>query len=151
MRYYQVRDVYNHIHSLNIALLEFFERTLLISQIERERIFLHFLIDRQKDINSYLASLSQSEISSVLDTWVDEEMESEIKPYIESLQLAKDTNTDVILTMVEESNQKACDWLTKVIELLGDGKAKDHIQNLLEHLNLKNKQLMHSAHRFDDL
>ncbi|TWX63504.1 hypothetical protein [Colwellia sp. C1TZA3] len=151
MRYHQLSEVFGHLVTLNIATVAFYERSLKVTKQERAKMFLHYLIEKQKVRNEYLmASLVDGPIK-IFEMWFDDKIDLQLLFYIENLTLDPSANSDEILIILLEVNEKIEMWLKSVSPLIINSDAKEYIQDLINYLHQKNQKIIHGVQRMDDL
>ncbi|MFT6266548.1 MAG: hypothetical protein ACJAWS_002711 [Oleiphilaceae bacterium] len=151
MRYHQLSEVFGHLVTLNNATLAFYERSLKVAKKERARIFLHYLIDKQKVRNEHLVVLLADGPIKIFEMWFDDEIDLQLLVYIEKLALDPSASSDKILIILLEVNEKIEIWLKSIAPLVINSDAKEYIQDLIQYLHQKNQQIMHGVQRMDDV
>ncbi|WP_281557819.1 hypothetical protein [Thalassomonas sp. RHCl1] len=151
MRFHQLKEVYQHVIDINKELTCLYEYFLANITDERTRIFVHFVIQKQTDAISYLNGLIKTESKSVLDSWLDEDIENKSISYIKTLKQQPNVTIDDVLAISADINEKINSWLMIIIDVSTNQTVKEHIQNLIELQSSKYQQLLHSAHRMDDI
>lgn len=151
MRFHQIKEIYQHIKDINQQFETLCEQLLTETKDERLRMFIHFIIDKQHENNDYLNKLIKSESHKVTDSWVDEEIENKIaKQFIDYEQRTIFT-VDDILTINIEIIETMNNWLLLIVDVSTNQTVKDHILDLIARQSQQSHQLVHSAHRMDDL
>ncbi|WDE02434.1 hypothetical protein [Thalassomonas actiniarum] len=151
MRFHQLKEVYQHVIDINKELTCLYEYFLANITDERTRIFVHFVIQKQTDAISYLNGLIKTESKSVLDSWLDEDIENKSINYIRTLKQQPNVTIDDVLAISADINEKINSWLMIIIDVSTNQTVKEHIQNLIELQSSKYQQLLHSAHRMADI
>ncbi|MBA6391222.1 hypothetical protein H4J38_10610 [Colwellia sp. BRX10-3] len=151
MRYHQLSEVFEHLITLNTATLAFYERSLKVTEQERARMFLHYLTDKQKVRNQYLmTSLIEAPIK-IFEMWFDDDIDEQLLVYIEKLALAPNANSEKIIAVMLEINEKIEMWLRSILPLIINNYSKEYIQDLINNLHQKNRQIMHGLQRMNDV
>ncbi|XQW86844.1 hypothetical protein ACOYR1_09025 [Thalassotalea piscium] len=151
MRYHQLKEIYEHVIEINQELNGLYDFFLENTKDERTRIFLHYIIDKQAENILDLKKLSSDESVSVLDTWIDEDIEHKLSELINSFKQNTEVSFDLVLSATTEVRIQLTDWLQIIKDLVGSETVKTHVENLIEFQTLKSQQLVHSAHRMDDI
>ena len=151
MRYHQLSEVFEHLVKLNGATLSFYEKCLKVTKQERSRMFLHYLVDKQKFRKEHLIAFLADGPTKVFNMWFDDEIDTRLLAVIEKSVPNPDASTDVILTTLTEFNEKIEGWLQVVLSTVTNDQASQYIQNLIDYLHHANQQIMHAVHRMDDL
>ncbi|WDE08904.1 hypothetical protein SG34_029640 [Thalassomonas viridans] len=106
MRLHQSKEVYQHVIAINKELSALYSCFLETVTDERTRIFLHFIEQKQADAISYLNGLIKAEPKSILDSWLDEEIEHKSIDYIKTLKQKPDVTIDDVLAISADINEK---------------------------------------------
>jgi DNA-binding transcriptional regulator YbjK len=151
MRYHQLSEVFGHLVTLNMATLAFYERGLEVVKQERARMFLHYLIAKQKVKNEHLMASLADGSSKMFEMWFDNEIDEQLLDFIEKLTLEPTAKSDKILAVLMELNEKIEAWLTSVSSAIINSDAREYIQDLINYLSQTNQQIMHGLQRMDDV
>jgi hypothetical protein len=151
MRYHQLGEVFGHLVTLNMATLDFYERSLEVTKQERARMFLHYLIAKQKVRNEHLMTSLADGPSKMFEMWFDDEIDLQLLDFIEKLALEPSAKSDKILIVLMEVNEKIETWLTSVSSAIINSDAREYIQDLVSYLSQTNQQIMHGFQRMDDV
>nr|WP_297350096.1 hypothetical protein [uncultured Glaciecola sp.] len=151
MRYHQLSEVFGHLVTLNVATLAFYERGLEVVKQERARMFLHYLITKQKVKNDHLMASLADGPSKMFEMWFDDEIDLLLLDFIEKLTLEPDAKSDKILLVLMEVNEKVEAWLKSVSTAIINSDAREYIQDLVDYLSQTNQQIMHGLQRMDDV
>lgn len=150
MRYHQLSEVFDHLVKLNGAILDFYERSLEVTKQERVRIFLHYLIDKQKFRKEHLINFLADGPVQIFDLWFYDELDTRLLVFIEKLAPAPDASTDEVLKILTEFNERIEIWLQIVLSTVTNEHANEYLQNLIDYLHHANQQVMHAVQRMDD-
>ncbi|MFQ3207166.1 MAG: hypothetical protein ACI9IT_001316 [Glaciecola sp.] len=151
MRYHQLSEVFGHLVKLNVATLAFYERGLEVIKQERARMFLHYLITKQKVKNDHLMASLEDGPSKMFEMWFDDEIDLLLLDFIEKLTLDPDAKSDKILLVLMEVNEKIEAWLKSVSTAIINSDAREYIQDLIDYLSQANQQIIHGLQRMDDV
>lgn len=151
MRYHQLKEIYQHVTQINQELNDLYRHFLDQTEDERTRIFLYYIIEKQTENILDIKNLIRDESVGVLSTWLDEDIEHDISALILTFKAGSDVNIETMLEMTTHVREQLNDWLFSIKELVTGETVKTHLENLIQHQSLKSKQLIHAAHRMDDI
>lgn len=151
MRYHQLSEVFRHLVTLNIATLAFYERSLEVTKQERARMFLHYLIEKQKVRNEHLITSLADGPTKIFEMWFDDDIDLTLLVFIEKLALDPSANSDKTLIILMEVNEKIEIWLKSISPLILNSHAKEYIQDLINYLHQENQQIMYGVQRMDEI
>ncbi|AZQ84877.1 hypothetical protein EKO29_13275 [Colwellia sp. Arc7-635] len=151
MRYHQLKEIYQHVTQINQELNDLYRHFLDQTKDERTRIFLYYIIEKQTENILDIKNLIRDESIGVLSTWLDENIEHDISALIITFKEKTDVNIETMLDMTTQVREQLNDWLFTIKELVTGETVKTHLENLIQHQSLKSQQLMHAAHRMDDI
>jgi len=151
LRYHQLKEIYQHVTQINQELNDLYRHFLANTKDERTRIFLHYIIEKQAENIQSIKKLINDEAIGVLSTWLDEDIEHDISALINNFKEKPDVNIDTVLDMTTEIRGQLNDWLNIIKDLVTSETVKTHLENLIALQSLKSQQLMHAAHRMNDI
>ncbi|MFT7007540.1 MAG: hypothetical protein ACJAXJ_002065 [Colwellia sp.] len=151
MRFHQIKEVYQHILNVNKRFETLCEQLLIETKDERIRMYIYFLLKKQHDNNDYLKNLIKSESHKVIDSWVDEEIENKITKNFIEYEQRKILTVDDILNINLEIIEIINNWLLIIVDVSTNQTVKEHMLDLIERQTQQSHQLVHSAHRMDDM
>jgi hypothetical protein len=151
MRYHQLSEVFGHLVTLNVATLAFYERSLEVTKPERARIFLHYLIAKQKVRNEHLMASLADGPTKIFEMWFDNEIDLQLLDFIEKLALEPSAKNDEIRIVLVDVNEKIEMWLKSVSSAIINSDAREYILDLINYLSQTNEQIMHGFRTMDDV
>tara|TARA_R110001583_G_scaffold65597_5_gene189482 strand:- start:211 stop:666 length:456 start_codon:yes stop_codon:yes gene_type:complete len=151
MRYHQLSEVFVHLVTLNIATLAFYERSLEVTKKERGRIFLNYLIGKQKVRNEHLMTSLRDGPIKIYEMWFDDEIDLKLLAFIDTLALEPDISSDKMSMILIEVNEKIEVWLKSISPLILNSDAKEYLEDLINYLHKENQQIMYSVQRMDEM
>lgn len=151
MRYHKLSEVFVHLVTLNIATLAFYERSLEVTKQERARMFLNYLISKQKVRNEHLMISLRDGPIKIYEMWFDDEIDLKLLAFIEKLSLDSNLHSDKMLITLIEVNEKIEMWLKSISPLILNSYAKEYLDDLINYLHKENQQVMYSVQRMDEI
>lgn len=150
MRFSQVSELLQYFIESQKAIAQLYQRIAHQSDAERVRMFLHYLEQRQAEFCGYLARVQQDSPEAILSTWLDFERPDMIE-WCQNYDASPHIDAEGVLALNQEVEQRVQQILIKAGETLAQGSAKTLLDNLLEHMRHRQQQLVHTAHRMDDI
>ncbi|WP_026958163.1 MULTISPECIES: hypothetical protein [Aliagarivorans] len=152
MRFQQLKELLDHFESDRRQLIKLYRHLENQADDERVRMLLSYLQQREHENCQQLKSSYSETPKDVLETWVDLRAENDIAEICSKVFLPANMHVEEVLAVAVELEGKTLELLnTGVLQLASMAHAKEYLENLLEHQQKREQQLVHSAHRMDDI
>ena len=151
MRFNQAFEVLDHLIEVYSAIGNTYQRLMDEADIERTRILLHYLFDKQQESIQHLRDIKLRMPDNILNTWIDEDIEKTILRSAKDIHVRADVSTDELMEHVHELHEKTIAWLTVTVNVVPNNELHSQLQNIIDSLNQRYKQLIQAVNRMDDM
>lgn len=84
MRFNQAFEVLDHLIEVYVAIGSTYERLINEVKVERTRMLLHYLCDKQQENTQFLKDVKLRMPEALLQTWIDEDIENVHHQFIQT-------------------------------------------------------------------
>ncbi len=151
MRFNQAFEVLDHLIEVYVAIGSTYERLINEVKVERTRMLLHYLYDKQQENTQFLKDVKLRMPEALLQTWIDEDIEKSIINSSKQLYVNADITTDDLMEHVHDLHSQTINWLNVTVSVIPNNEMHNQLQNISESLNQRYKQLVQAVNRMDDM
>ncbi|ARD20471.1 MULTISPECIES: hypothetical protein [Shewanella] len=151
MRFNQAFEVLDHLIDVYEAISMACERLLDETETERSRMLLHYLIQKQRENIQYIRDIKLRMPESLLNTWIDEDIEKSIISATKDIHVASNVKTHELMEHVDTLHENIIVWLNVTTNVIPNQDLLIQLQNITDSLNQRHRQLAQAVNRMDDM
>ncbi|MCD8547144.1 MAG: hypothetical protein LRY38_01560 [Aeromonadaceae bacterium] len=151
MRYQQLKDILQHLQQAHQQLAERYHLWQRQAPAERCRLLLAFMIQRENEAARHAARLQQSLGASLQETWVDIQTDGQFAQALTSLPQQVPDSTESILEQAIALDEALIGELEVMARHLDGESLQSWCAGIVQEERTRQHQLVHNAHRLDDI
>lgn len=151
MRFNQLKLLLEHFVSCREAMQAMYRRLELNADAERVRMLLNYLQHQEKENAEHLEDFISQAKHELLDTWTDIQLEQDLPAKIAKISRPANMSSDDVASLALELSEQSLALLRVAKDELSMLGARQFIENLIEHQEKRQQQMVHATHRLDDI